>query len=348
MARKPRYPLSTRSRSLPTGTSAGRRSSGTTNVSPSITSSQNDGTSCRPPLQTVPPPGGSGGGGRDAPLGLPDGTYGSPYSEQIGVSGGLGPYTWTAASPLPAGLTFGSDGTVNGTPTTSGSFTFTVHVVDSIGDAGSAVVSLVIDKAPLSATVVGSDTYGGTGVSFSVSGYDGFVLGDGPSVVMNNLAGCTSSASGSVVGSYAGTISGCSGLSADNFSISVVDGGFTVNQAPLTATVTGSDTYGGTGVSFVVSKFTGFVSPDDASVLTGTLTSCTSSATGNGAGSYRAVGTISGCTGLSAEANYSISYADGEVHGRQGAVVGDGRGVRYVWRNRCQLLGERLRQVRAW
>jgi hypothetical protein len=48
---------------------------------------------------------------------LPDATIGTPYSEQLQGSGGTGPYTFTALSALPPGLTLASDGTISGTPT---------------------------------------------------------------------------------------------------------------------------------------------------------------------------------------------------------------------------------------
>jgi hypothetical protein len=47
------------------------------------------------------------------------------------VAGGFGPYTWSiVAGVLPGGLTLSSGGTVTGTPTGPGSFTFTAEVTD--------------------------------------------------------------------------------------------------------------------------------------------------------------------------------------------------------------------------
>jgi Tol biopolymer transport system component len=119
-----------------------------------------------------------------------------------------------------------------------------------------------------------------------------------------------------------GTISGtptAAGPSA--FTVSATDTGspaqtatqqltLSVDPAPLTAEVAGSQTYGGSPV-FTVTGFTGLVNEDTAAVVTGSLTGCvTSLGAGAAPGTYS--GTISGCSGLSSP-NYAISYADAGV-----------------------------------
>jgi len=54
------------------------------------------------------------------------------YSKSLAASGGTPPYTWavSAGSP-PPGLTLGTGGQLSGTPTATGSYTFTVKVTDS-------------------------------------------------------------------------------------------------------------------------------------------------------------------------------------------------------------------------
>jgi Flp pilus assembly secretin CpaC len=61
---------------------------------------------------------------------------GVPYSLQLSASGGVTPYTWSlaAGSTLPTGLTLSPAGVISGTPTTSGSFTFTATVTDLAGN----------------------------------------------------------------------------------------------------------------------------------------------------------------------------------------------------------------------
>ena len=70
-------------------------------------------------------------------------TVNTPYTVTLAASGG-GNLTWTmSAGSLPAGLTLGSSGVVSGTPTGSGSYTFTVRV-DSGGRSASKQLGLVV------------------------------------------------------------------------------------------------------------------------------------------------------------------------------------------------------------
>jgi hypothetical protein len=66
---------------------------------------------------------------------LPAATEDSGYSEQVSVTGGTSPYTWTIVSgSLPDGLTLtSSTGVIHGTPDddTAGAYSFTIRVTDS-------------------------------------------------------------------------------------------------------------------------------------------------------------------------------------------------------------------------
>ncbi len=167
-----------------------------------------------------------------------------------------------------------------------------------------------VDPAPLTADVVGSQSYGGS-PAFTVTGYQGLVNGDTPAVVSGTLTGCTTTVGpGAGVGVHSGTISGCAGLSAGNYAISYADAGLAVSPAPLTAQVAGSQTYGGTP-AFTVTGYSGLVNGDTGAVVTGTLTGCTTSV-GPGASPGVYPGTISGCSGLSSP-NYTLSYGDAGV-----------------------------------
>ena len=61
------------------------------------------------------------------------GTVGVPYSQLIGTSGGMGPFTWTISTgTLPEGLNLGAgSGLVSGMPSRAGRFPFTVSTRDS-------------------------------------------------------------------------------------------------------------------------------------------------------------------------------------------------------------------------
>lgn len=68
---------------------------------------------------------------------LSDGTVGVAYETGLFAGGGVPPYTWShVAGTLPPGLSVqASPGRVLGTPTTAGTFTFTVRVNDSSGQS---------------------------------------------------------------------------------------------------------------------------------------------------------------------------------------------------------------------
>ena len=66
--------------------------------------------------------------------GLTSGNVTTPFSFVFDSDGGTGPYTYgISGGALPDGLTLAGDGTLSGTPTTPGDFTFTVQITDSAG-----------------------------------------------------------------------------------------------------------------------------------------------------------------------------------------------------------------------
>ena len=86
---------------------------------------------------------------------LPSGLAKSSYSQTLGGSGGIPPYTWSMAgfSSLPAGLTLSGGGTISGTPSSSGTFTFTIQLADSSLAAATKEFTLsVTDALPVSVT----------------------------------------------------------------------------------------------------------------------------------------------------------------------------------------------------
>jgi len=72
------------------------------------------------------------------PSSLPAATRGVSYSQTITASGGDSPYTFSLVSgSLPPGMFFGSGGTLGGTPTTPGNYSFLLRATDDKGCAGS-------------------------------------------------------------------------------------------------------------------------------------------------------------------------------------------------------------------
>ena len=67
------------------------------------------------------------------------------YNHALAVDGGLPPYNWLENGTLPPGLNLSSAGILSGSPTTNGSFTFTLSMNDSLG--GGEDRSFTIDVA---------------------------------------------------------------------------------------------------------------------------------------------------------------------------------------------------------
>ena len=94
---------------------------------------------------------GSGGGSGPLSIGatspLAGGTVGTPYSQTLIALGGTAPYTWSVVAgfgSLPAGLTLASNGLISGTPSTSGTSSFTVKVMDAASATAQGLFSITI------------------------------------------------------------------------------------------------------------------------------------------------------------------------------------------------------------
>jgi hypothetical protein len=76
---------------------------------------------------------------------LPAGAVGTFYSQTLKATGGSPPYAWTLASgALPQGISFSSSGAITGTPTSSGTLSFSVQVTDSASTSVTQTFSLSI------------------------------------------------------------------------------------------------------------------------------------------------------------------------------------------------------------
>ncbi len=88
-------------------------------------------------------------------------TAGTAYSDAFAASGGVGTTTFAVTSgALPSGLTLAADGTLSGTPTGTGGFTFTVTATDANGctGTGSSFDLTVAAGAPASLVVSGGSS----------------------------------------------------------------------------------------------------------------------------------------------------------------------------------------------
>jgi hypothetical protein len=76
---------------------------------------------------------------------VPSGTQHVPYSATLAAVGGTAPYTWSLASgSLPPGLALSPSGMISGTPTVSGSFSFTVEVTDSVSGTTTQAFTIAV------------------------------------------------------------------------------------------------------------------------------------------------------------------------------------------------------------
>ncbi len=76
---------------------------------------------------------------------LPTGYVGALYNQPLSGSGGTPGYSFSFTGALPPGVGLLS-GTLNGTPTTPGTFNFTIQVTDSLGCTGSQGYSVTISN----------------------------------------------------------------------------------------------------------------------------------------------------------------------------------------------------------
>jgi len=103
---------------------------------------------------------------------LPGGQNGVPYSQKLAVTGGVTPLVFTVASgSLPAGLSLGTNGVIAGTPSGSGTSSFTVQVADAAIPPATLTELLNITIAPAQpiSIVTTSLPQGLVGVAYNAS-----------------------------------------------------------------------------------------------------------------------------------------------------------------------------------
>jgi hypothetical protein len=78
---------------------------------------------------------------------LPNGVQNIAYSAMLSGSGGTTPYSWSIISgALPAGLALNSSsGEISGTPTTTGTSSFSVQLADANGQSTNRFLTITIN-----------------------------------------------------------------------------------------------------------------------------------------------------------------------------------------------------------
>jgi hypothetical protein len=186
------------------------------------------------------------------PTSVANGTAGTAYSQSLSQTGALGAATYVVTSgALPAGLTLSAGGTISGTPTATGTFSFTVSAGDASGCVGSTAysttivcptggASLVVSPAAVCSNA-GITTIGGgspAGGVFSGTGVSGSTFDPGAGTqtltyTLTDAYGCVQTASNGITVNAAPTV----GSSSDAPANTVCAG------TSVTLTGSGADTY---------------------------------------------------------------------------------------------------------
>jgi choice-of-anchor A domain-containing protein len=216
------------------------------------------------------------------------------------ASGGTGTGYTFSATGLPAGLTMSASGTISGTPTVSGTFSYTVTVKDSAGNVGTINCSVTV-APPVSASCVAVTAIQGaaiTPVTMTASGGTG--------------TGYTFSATGLPAGlvmSASGTISGTPTVSG-TFSYTVTVKDSAGNTGTINCSVTVAPPVSASCVAVTAIQGVA-ITPVTMTASGGTGSGYTFSATGLPAGLVMsATGTISGTATVSGTFSYTVTVKD--------------------------------------
>jgi len=248
-----------------------------------------------------------------SPTSLPNATYETAYSATITASGGTTPYTYSATSTgsLPAGLTLITSGTISGTPTVTGSFSFTIKATDSNDLNGTQNYTLIV--SPATPTISISDipsnaVYGGSfTATYSYSG------NGTPTETVSSSTPNVCTASGSVV-SFVGagtcTLTASATATTDYSAVTGNLQSFTVNGATLTITANSTTKIYGTANPTFTGTVTG---AENGNTFTESFT--TSATVSSPVGSYAIVPSVTGAD----LADYTQSVTDGTLSITQAA-----------------------------
>jgi CSLREA domain-containing protein len=162
----------------------------------------------------------------------------------------LAPFTFSVVpvpgEALPPGLSLASDGTLSGTPTAAGTFTFTVKAVDTDAMAGVGKWALTIGAANTPPTIAGATVTlpPGSNANSTIATVDDAEVGAGGVSVSVTSANPSNGVAVSNITNTNGTVradlgAGCS-LTGTSFTLTANDGGATTNGT-LTVNVSGTN-----------------------------------------------------------------------------------------------------------
>ena len=83
---------------------------------------------------------------------LPSCVIGQPCAMRFSTSDGVSPHNFIVKGAPPPGLTLNSNGNLSGTPTTTGSFSFSVAVTDARNCGSESAYTLVVNQSSTTST----------------------------------------------------------------------------------------------------------------------------------------------------------------------------------------------------
>ena len=163
---------------------------------------------------------------------LPAGTTGQAYSQTLAATGGTGPYAWSISSgSLPVGVSLGADGSITGTPSATGTASFTVSAQDSASATATRALSIVVAaRVSVTTTTLAS---GNTGTAYSRT-----VAATGGTGSYTWAVTAGALPTGLSLGSVNGTISGTpTAAGTFTFTVRATDGASRTGSGSLSITV---------------------------------------------------------------------------------------------------------------
>jgi large repetitive protein len=211
---------------------------------------------------------------------LPHPNVAVAYNQSLGASGGVAPYSFTVAQgALPPGLALASTGALSGTPSASGTYTFTVQATDAFGQSGRLaytvvvpVPTLTITPATLPSGVAGTAYTQALSISGGLAPYTVARSGSLPAGLSFDAAARSFSGTPTQAGSFALSITVTDSTGGTAASITR---NYTLNIAPPTLTLSPSSGalpsgLGGTAYSQVFTAANG-IAPYSYAVSAGAL-----------------------------------------------------------------------------